>query len=227
MGLINDPDTVAADKPDQYGLMLDRMKEGTLTWDPETFGYSSGVIGLQLFVNKKFDPQKWSLAKYLENPASVEPPYNVGMACGFCHVSFNPVRPPADVHEPKWDNIVSNIGNQYFREGMLFASDAPRNSFIYQYLSTQEPGTSETSRFSNDFINGPIQISAIYRVPARAETCAPRKDHPRPTRAYWNRCIGMRVSSRTTPAGRWVAPLRSRRSARRTCWRTAPTRWGW
>src|SRR6267154_5802044 len=30
MGLINDPDTVAADKPDQYGLMLDRMKEGAL-----------------------------------------------------------------------------------------------------------------------------------------------------------------------------------------------------
>src|SRR5215831_16128993 len=52
MGLINDPDTVAADKPDRHGLMLDRMKEGTLTWDPETFGYSSGVIGLQLFVNK-------------------------------------------------------------------------------------------------------------------------------------------------------------------------------
>ena len=156
MGLINDPDTVAADKPDQYGLMLDRMKEGTLTWDPETFGYSSGVIGLQLFVNKKFDPQRWSLANYLKNPANVEPPYNVGMACGFCHISFNPVRPPADVHEPKWDNIVSNIGNQYFREGMLFASDTAHDSFIYQYLSTQEPGTSETSRFSNDFINGPI-----------------------------------------------------------------------
>jgi hypothetical protein len=95
MGLINDPDTVAAEKPDQYGLMLDRMKEGTLTWDPDVFGYSSGVLGLQLFANKKFDPQKWSLAKYLEDPGSVEPPYNVGMACGFCHVSFKPTRPPA------------------------------------------------------------------------------------------------------------------------------------
>ena len=57
MGLINDPDAVAADKPDRYGLMLDRMKDGTLTWDADTLGYSSGVIGLQLFVNKKFDPQ--------------------------------------------------------------------------------------------------------------------------------------------------------------------------
>jgi hypothetical protein len=101
MGLINDPDTVAAEKPDQYGLMIDRMKAGTLKWDPEKFGYSSGVFGLQLFVNHKFDPQKWSLEKYLQDPASVEPPYNVGMTCVFCHVAFNPTRPPLDVHEPK------------------------------------------------------------------------------------------------------------------------------
>jgi hypothetical protein len=167
MGLINDPDTVAADKPDRYGLMLDRMKDGTLTWDPDTLGYSSGVIGLQLFVNKKFDPQKWSLAMYLQDPSSVEPPYNVGMTCAFCHVSFNPSRPPADVHEPKWDNIVSNIGNQYFREGMLFGYDTARDSFVYQYLATQEPGTSETSRFSNDFINGPVMMHSIYRLPDR------------------------------------------------------------
>jgi mono/diheme cytochrome c family protein len=178
MGLINDPDTVAADKPDQYGLMLDRMKEGTLTWDGDMFGYSSGVIGLQLFVNKKFDPQKWSLAKYLENPASVEPPYNVGMACALCHVSFNPTRPPADVHEPKWENIVSNIGNQYFREGMLFGSETAHDSFIYQYLSTQEPGTSETSRFSSDFINGPVAMNSIYRVPVRAKLARPEAITP-------------------------------------------------
>jgi hypothetical protein len=164
IGLINDPDTVAAEKPDRYGLMLDRMKEGTLTWDANTFGYSSGVIGLQLFANKQFDPQKWSLAKYLEDPASVEPPYNVGMTCALCHVGFNPVRPPANVHEPKWDNILSTIGNQYYREGNLFGSEMPHDSFIYQYLTIQEPGTSETSRFSNDFINGPIMMHTIYRL---------------------------------------------------------------
>jgi hypothetical protein len=164
IGLINDPDTVAAEKPDRYGLMLDRMKEGTLTWDPDTFGYSSGVIGLQLFANKQFDPQKWSLAKYLEDPASVEPPYNVGMTCALCHVGFNPVRPAANVHEPKWDNLLSTIGNQYYREGNLFGSEMPHDSFIYQYLTIQEPGTSETSRFSNDFINGPIMMHTIYRL---------------------------------------------------------------
>jgi mono/diheme cytochrome c family protein len=167
IGLINDPDTVPADKPDKYGLTLDRMKEGTLTWSPTVFGYSSGVIGLQLLANQKFDPDKWSLTKYLENPASVEPPYNVGMSCAFCHVSFKPTNPPADVHEPKWENLTSNIGNQYFREGMLFGSDMPHDSWIYQYLAVQQPGTSETSRFSNDFINGPIMMTPIYRVPER------------------------------------------------------------
>ena len=31
IGLINDPDCVAAEKPDKYGLKIDRMKDGTLT----------------------------------------------------------------------------------------------------------------------------------------------------------------------------------------------------
>jgi hypothetical protein len=178
IGLINDPDTVAAERPDQYGLMIDRMKAGTLKWDPETFGYSSGVFGLQLFPNKKFDPQRWSIAKYMEDPASVEPPYNVGMTCVFCHVAFNPTRPPADVHEPKWENLSSNIGNQYFREGLVFGHDAPHDSFVYQYLAVQQPGTSETSRISNDFINGPILINSIYRVGERLKLTRVEKITP-------------------------------------------------
>jgi len=167
IGLINDPDTVAAEKPDQYGLMLDQMKDGSLTWDPEVFGYSSGVIGLQLFTNKKFDAKKWSVQKYLENPGSVEPPYLVGMACALCHVSFNPDKPPKDPANPRWDNISSNIGNQYFREGMLFGSKTPRSSFAWQYLYHQQPGTSETSRYPSDFINGPVLINSIYRLGER------------------------------------------------------------
>src|SRR5262245_49121537 len=178
MGLINDPDAVAAEKPDQYGLMIDRMKAGTLKWDPEKFGYSSGVIGLQLFPNKKFDRQKWSVEKYLDDASSVEPPYNVGMACILCHVNFNPTRPPLDVNEPKWDNITSNIGNQYFREGLLFGHEAPHDSFIYQYLAVQQPGTSETSRFSNDFINGPIHMSSLYRLPERLKLARAEKITP-------------------------------------------------
>ena len=77
-------------------------------------------IGLQLFKNKNFDAKKWSLDKYLDDASSVEPPYHVGMACTVCHTAFNPNRPPKNPAEPKWENLDSHIGSQYFREGMLF-----------------------------------------------------------------------------------------------------------
>ena len=178
LGLVNDPDTVPAEKPDKYGLMIDHMKDGSLTWDPEVFGYSSGVIGLQLFLNKKFDASKWSVKKYMEDAGSVEPPYLVGMACSLCHVSFNPSKPPQDPVNPKWENITSNVGNNYFREGMLFGHALPTNSFAYQYLYTQEPGTSETSRFPSDFIDGPILINSIYRLGERLKLTVPEKITP-------------------------------------------------
>ncbi len=166
-GIINDPDTVAAEKPDQFGLKIDRMKDGSLTWDPDVFGYSSGIIGLQIFKNEKFDPKKWSLPKYIKDPASVEPPYKTGMACIFCHVGFNPLKPPADPANPKWENISSAIGNQFLREGMIFGQGLFSNDFIYHYLKTQEPGTSETSRFPTDFINNPTVINSIFRLKDR------------------------------------------------------------
>ena len=179
MGLINDPDTVPADKPDQYGLTIDRAKDGALTWDPEVFGYPSGVIGFQLFTNKKFDAKKWSVQKYLDDPASVEPPYLVGMACGLCHISFNPTKPPKDPANPKWENIVSNIGNQYFREGMMVGGlGTPTNSFIFQYLYHQYPGTSETSRYPADFINNPVIINSIYRLGERLKLAKPERITP-------------------------------------------------
>src|SRR6266404_1431860 len=180
IGLINDPDCVAADKPDQYGLRIDRMKDGALTWDPEVFGFSSGVVGLQLFKNKNFDAKKWSIDKYLADASSVEPPYNVGMACTVCHTAFNPNRPPKDPANPKWENLDSHIGSQYFREGMLFGYDMPKSSFAWHYLHSQSPGTSETTRFPTDFINGPILINSIYRLNdrlklARAERITPEQ----------------------------------------------------
>lgn len=167
LGLINDPDSVAAEEPDQFGLKLDRMKDGALQWDPEKFGYSSGVIGLQLFKNERFDPKNWSAEAYLKDGSKIEPPYKVGMACVFCHVSFNPINPPKDPAEPTWENLTSTFGNQYLREGLAFGLSQKDNSIIYHYLNTQEPGTSETSRFPTDSINNPTNISAIMRLTER------------------------------------------------------------
>ncbi len=153
------------------------MKDGALTWDPEVFGFSSGVVGLQLFKNKNFDAKKWSIDKYLDDAGSVEPPYLVGMACVVCHTAFNPNRPPKNPAEPKWDNLDSHIGSQYFREGMLFGYDSPKDSFAWHYLHSQSPGTSETTRFPSDFINGPILINSIYRLNDPPEAGACRTGH--------------------------------------------------
>ena len=160
--------------------MIDRMKDGALTWDPEVFGFSSGVVGLQLFKNKKFDAKKWSVEKYLADASSVEPPYLVGMACTFCHTAFNPNRPPKNPVQPKWENLDSHIGSQYWREGMLFGYDMPKDTFAWQYLHNQSPGTSETTRFPADFVNNPVLINSIYRLNdrlklARAERISPEQ----------------------------------------------------
>jgi mono/diheme cytochrome c family protein len=178
LGLINDPDTVASDKPDQFGLKIDRMKDGTLQWDPEKFGYSSGVIGLQLFKNRNFDPKKWSAEGYLKDARKMEPPYQIGMSCVFCHIGFNPLNPPANPAQPKWENLTSTIGNQYLREGLTFGQNIEHNSIIYQYMNSQEPGTSETSRFPTDSINNPTNINSIFRLLARLQEAHVEKISP-------------------------------------------------
>lgn len=179
LGLINDPDAVKAEKPDQFGLMTDRMKDGSLSWDPDVFGYSSGVIGLQLFKNEKFDPKKWNAEQYIAGTEPyMEPPYKAGMACVFCHISFDPQHPPANPEEPTWRNLTSTLGNNYLREGLAFGQSQKDNSMVYHYLATQEPGTSETSRFPYDFINNPTNINAILRLRDRLKVAHVEKITP-------------------------------------------------
>jgi hypothetical protein len=87
-------------------------------------------------------------------------------------------KPPKDAANPKWENIVSNIGNQYLREGMVFGGDSPTNTFIFQYLYHQNPGTSETSRFPADFINNPTVMHPLYRLGERFKLAKPERITP-------------------------------------------------
>ena len=50
------------------------------------------------------------------------------------------------------------------------------SSFLYQYGHTQQPGTSETSRFSYDFINNPNTINQIINIGNRAGFCETAPD---------------------------------------------------
>lgn len=161
LGVLNDPDCRAATEPDEYGLWMDVCRTVEIPGIPSE---SSGVVGLRKFTNPKFDRAVWDVTKYLNDPATVEPPYLIGMTCGFCHVGMSPLHPPADVENPQWHNMDPAIGNQYFREGTLFGLKLPKDDFRWHVADTQPAGTSDTSRFATDHIFNPNAINSIVHL---------------------------------------------------------------
>jgi len=163
-GVMNDPDCTQANAPDEYGLWLDVCIRGDATGP---VGEPAGIIGLRRFRNPKFDPKKWDVAQYQADPAKVEPPYLIGVACGFCHVGFNPLHPPADPEHPAWRNLNPGIGNQYFREQIFNTSKYPAarglrpHDFRWQVGQAQPPGTSDTSQVATDHIDNPGTMNSI------------------------------------------------------------------
>ncbi len=191
-GLVNEPGFAAATEPDEHGLWLDVPADGAERGrvdaaiaaegiDPRVYGRSTGVMGLRLFPNpewddearRRWDPERfYNDLQYSKDPELVRP-YRVGMTCGLCHVAPHPLRPPADPDAPGWENLASALGNQYFREGRVFATNlrppAPgeRSSFLWEMLDAQPPGTSDTSRMATDHINNPNAINGIFNLGAR------------------------------------------------------------
>jgi hypothetical protein len=163
-GVINDPDCSQANAPDQYGLWLDSCRQENATGP---VGEPVGIIGLRRFSNPKFDAKAWSVAKYLADPAKVEPPYLIGVACGFCHVGFNPLHPPKDPEHPMWQNLHPGIGNQYLREQIFNTAKYPAtrelapNDFRWQVAHAEPPGTSDTSQVATDHIDNASAINSI------------------------------------------------------------------
>jgi hypothetical protein len=141
------------------------------------YGYASGIVGLRLFPNPDFDEaaaRKWDPAKYYEDPdyylnKKLVKPYRVGMSCGFCHVGPNPIKPPADPENPKWENLSSNVGAQYFWVDRIFTWESDESSFAYQLFHTSRPGALDTSLVSTDYINNPRTMNAVYGLGARLE----------------------------------------------------------
>ncbi len=166
-GVISDPDCKKASGPDQYGLWLDDCSSPDVPKSQDIAGEPAGVIGLRKFRNPNFRPAEWDVNKYRTDPAKVEPPYLIGVACGFCHVGFNPQHPPADPENPEWHNLHPGIGNQYFKEQLFNTSKYPperglkTSDFRWQVANAQPAGTSETSQVATDHINNPNAINNI------------------------------------------------------------------
>jgi hypothetical protein len=168
-----------ADESKYPGVMAghrgETLPDGTKLPVGSFYGYPSGIVGLRLFPNPDFGPAekaKWDAKRYYENdPTYVTKdlvrPYRVGMACAFCHVGPNPLKPPADPNSPKWENLSSNVGAQYFWFNRIFAWEADKQSFLFQALSTYRPGALDTSLVSTDYIDNPRTMNAVYYLGPR------------------------------------------------------------
>jgi hypothetical protein len=141
------------------------------------YGAATGIVGLRLFPNPQFDEEaakKWDPKRYYEDPSyylskDLVKPYRVGMSCAFCHVGPTPVHPPKDPEHPKWENLSSNVGAQYFWIDRIFVWDPDETSFPYQLFKTSRPGSLDTSLISTDNINNPRTMNAVYHLGPRLE----------------------------------------------------------
>jgi hypothetical protein len=184
LGLINQPGFQAATKPDKYGLWLDEQIEPEPSGiDEKIYGKPTGVLGFRLFPNPDFDEvarKKWDGERFMNDPKYYNDnrlvrPYRVGVSCGACHIAPNPINPPADPENPKWENLASAIGNQYISEGRVFACNVQKGGLFYEMIEAQPRGTSDTSRIATDHINNPNAINAIFLLAERERIAVTEK----------------------------------------------------
>ncbi|HEX4772734.1 MAG TPA: hypothetical protein VH351_18010 [Bryobacteraceae bacterium] len=139
------------------------------------YGWATGIVGLRLFPNPDFDEaaaKKWNPERFYTDAAyynskDLVRPYRVAMSCGFCHVGPNPLKPPEDPEHPKWENLSSNVGAQYFWIDRIFDWNPDSTNFVWQLFHTSRPGSLDTSLVSADNINNPRTMNALYHLGPR------------------------------------------------------------
>ncbi len=144
------------------------------------YGDATGILGLRLFTNPAFDEaaaKHWNPYRYYYDPdyyndKKLVRPYRVGMSCGFCHIGPNPANPPADPENPKYENLNSNPGAQYFWIDRIFFWNQDASNFSWQLFHTSPPGALDTSFVSTDNINNPRTMNAVYSIAPRLSDAA-------------------------------------------------------
>jgi hypothetical protein len=157
--------------------------------DPNVYGYPSGVIGLRLYPNPDFfDKDAPQAREYWKTHVEDQPeddyykpesliaadpnlvrPFRISMTCAFCHIAPHPLNPPKDPEDPKWENLSSTVGAQYWTGSKAFSNLKRPKSFFFQVIQSWQPGTLDTSLLSTDQINNPNTMNAIWNVPARID----------------------------------------------------------
>lgn len=184
-GLFNQPGYMRPAQPDQYGLFVDVPREAKYDFDSKidtyTYGRSSGVMGLRLFPNPWFDAAakaKWDPVRYYNDPTyyndkNLVRPYVVGMSCSFCHVGADPVNPPANPNEPEYANLNDYVGQHYMKVWEVFGNDMKPDSFVWQLLHSNPPGTLDTAFIATDYLNNPGTMNGVFNLAARAKIAVP------------------------------------------------------
>ena len=141
------------------------------------YGEPTGILGLRLFPNPAFDEaaaKRWDPQRFYNDPnyylsKDLVRPYRVGMSCGFCHISANPEKPPANPEAPQFGNMSSTAGAQYFWVDRILAWNGDPSNFLFQVLHTARPGSLDTSLVSSDNINNPRTMNAVYNLLPRLD----------------------------------------------------------
>ncbi|MEO8004992.1 MAG: cytochrome c [Betaproteobacteria bacterium] len=186
-----DPACDFADAPADKNDVHNKDKDQRQSSCDLAFGTSTGALGFRKFPNPRFDQKRWlqlngsqaswegfrgRMAKDPKNAdsivthladGSIEPPFLIGMACGACHIAYDPLHPPKDLSHPEWKNIKGAIGNQYTRISEILVSGMPPGSLEFQVFSHARPGTSDTSAVPTDQVNNPGTINAIINIDRR------------------------------------------------------------
>src|SRR5688572_16314234 len=187
-GIFNQPGYTQPAQPNEFGLRIDVPKEPGSKYDIDrrldipTYGISSGVMGLRLFKNPKFDPAKWDANRYWNDPnyytrPDLERPYILGMACSFCHVGVDPVNPPADPNEADFANLSDYVGQHYLKIWSVFGHELDSGNFVKQLLLSNPAGSLDTAFIATDYINNPGTMNAVYNLapPGRVAVAVPER----------------------------------------------------
>ena len=169
-----EPDPFASEK-DYRGVAIGAR--GKTVAIGSYYGEPTGILGLRLFPNPDFDDdarKKWNSERFYNDPQyyaqrDLVRPYRVGMSCGFCHVGPNPIKPPVDPENPKWENLSALVGAQYFWWDRVFnwRGLTHQDSIFFQALHVSRPGSLDTSLVSTDNINNPRTMNAVYYLAPR------------------------------------------------------------
>ena len=82
---------------------------------------------------------------------------------------YDPLKPPADPNNPKWENIDALVGNQYSRISNLLASGMSTQVLEWQLVARARPGVVDTSALPMDFVSNPGTMNAIINFARRPQ----------------------------------------------------------